>query len=155
MTSDPLPADKRSLVGRSAARKEKARRDDTERSLNVVPTASGQRAMTVMEQVQIASLGLQVGRFDTDQKEINVMSLKYRAEIVEKRLQRMTARAESSGDWTVVNDLENQLDALLQQMETATSLPVTNSGVKRCRDLISQDEEEKDDVEQSQQAVET
>ena len=120
-----------------------------ERSLNVVPNATGQRAMSVMEQVQIASLGLQVGRFEADQKEINVMSLKYCAEIVEKRLQRMTARAESSGDWTVVNDLENQLDALLHRWKTATSLPVTNSGVKRCHDLISQDEEEKDNVEQS------
>ena len=85
-TSDPLPANKKAL-NRKTAREEKKKRAATKRSLNANTSGAatvGERGLSVTEQVQLANLELQFGRFEKDRADAAVISLKFQADIVEK-----------------------------------------------------------------------
>ena len=109
-----------------------------ERSLNNDPTPSGtgQRGLSVTEQVQLANLELQFGRFQKDRADAAVIFLKFQADIVEKKLERPLQKAAVMEDFTMVDHLEAELDKLINAI-AATRDHATGTGVKRCIQLIS------------------
>ena len=140
LTSDPLPGDKQAF-SRKQARDEKKKRENVERSLSTKPKVSNNfRGLTTTEKVQIANIELQFGRFQKDQSDAAVLSLKFEADILERKLERALQKAAVTDDFGPVDRLEAELDVLLQAMSKARASANVNGGLKRCLDLISSEE---------------
>lgn len=133
LNSDPLPGEKKSL-GRAAARESKMNEDMAERSINA-GMMKGKRGMTVVERVQLATLELNVGRFDKESNEHDILMLKFEADMLEKKIDRATDRAKLRNDFSKVDELELELDAVRARM--ASFRDKTTAGIKRCRELLS------------------
>ena len=102
--------------------------------------------MSQAEQVQIASLELQLGKYDKDQKQSSLVALKFEADMLERRIERLISIAERRPEYfEKVEQVEAELDEIRDAMVEIRKSNV--SEVKRCRSFIattSQQEEEAD-----------
>ena len=138
LNGDPPPGLDKKHFGRKAEREERKKRDDTECANANNKKADDERGMSVGEQIKIAALELEVGRYETDRQESKMMSLRLHADILERKIERATERAKVTGNFDSVDELESQLDALLADMKESRTVNDTFNAA-RCKRLIFDD----------------
>ena len=131
-------------MGRAAARDQKNEREAVERSINA-GVSKGKRGMSVLERVQLATLELNVGRFDKENTENEILTLKFEVDMLEKKIDRAMQRAQLSGDFTKVDALEQELDEV--RLRLSSFRDKRSIGIKRCRDLLSAHNDESKEKE--------
>ena len=151
LNSDPLPQDRKNF-SRAASREQKRKRDDNERSVAAItiddsPSTSGpKRGMTVADQVRIASLELQYGRFESDRHDSRMISLKFESEMLEKKIERALQKASVTGDFEPVDRLEADLDELRRGMASCRENSHSTQ-TNRCKKLIGEEKKAESTVE--------
>ena len=139
--SDPLPGDKKSY-GRAAARAERKKSEDRQRSINAATAGSKGRCLSVSERVKLAKLEIQVGRYNKDLLDSNVLTLHVEASLLERKLDRALKRAETTSNFDPVDKLEEELDVVRNAIVELRNQQKNNrSGVKRCHDLLVDEED--------------
>ena len=101
--------------------------------------------MSVLERVQLATLELNVGRFDKENTENEILTLKFEVDMLEKKIDRAMQRAQLSGDFTKVDALEQELDEV--RLRLSSFRDKRSIGIKRCRDLLSAHNDESKEKE--------
>ena len=148
-SSDPLPADKKSF-GRAAARAERKKTEDKERSLNVVAGSKNARGMSVSERVKLAKLEIQVGRYNKDLLDSNVLTLRVEASLLESKLERAMKRAATTSNFDQVDQLEAELDEVRAAIVALRTQQNKNKhGVKRCHDLLTANDEQAQEADEA------
>ena len=146
MTADPLPKDKKNY-SRAAAREQKRKNEADVRSLAGTTDAvcgdqpkHNKRGMTVADRVRIASLELQLGRYESDKQDSKVIALKFEADVLEKKIDRAIRRAANTNNYDEVDKLEDELDTLRSQMTHLRNIDDSNA-TKKCRALVGEAED--------------
>ena len=81
-----------------------------------------------------ASVDRLPGRFDTENLERSVLTLKHEADLLEKKIERAMQKASATGDHAPVDALEQELDEVRLAMKDCRGKA---AGIKRCRASIS------------------